>query len=237
MGVMFVDNAQVNSKKQLEREKAGIKSEQFLDPTVQEQMISTPSTQPLVHDKPTAKAELMTETNLPLAPEEACYETLETVMPHFEKQSKVKFEDEEEKHEVIQNIKSLKSQIKEFVEPCGNLTGNVPLFEVDKKKASRSRDNSVSRSQEAVVQMEFLKTHDQAKEDKEKATRTRSLKPSQSQVEEFPEPCGNLGTNIALTKMKKKKANRSRDSSLSRIQEATIPMEYTKIHEKGKEEG
>ena len=235
--VMFVDNAQVNSKKQLEIEKAGITSEQFLDPTVQEQMISTLSTQPLVHDKPTAKAELLTETNLPLAPEEACYETLETVMPHFEKQSKVKFEDEEEKHEVIRNIESLKSQIKEFVEPCGNLTGNVPLFEVDKTKASRSRDNSVSRSQEAVVPMEFLKTHDQAKEDEEKATRTRSLKPSQSQVEEFTDPCGNLGTNIALTKMKKKKANRSRDSSVSRIQEATIPMEYTIIHEKGKEEG
>ena len=235
--VMFVDNAQVNSKTHLEKEKAGLTSEQFLDPTVQEQMISTLSTQPLVHDKPTAKAELLSETNLPLAPEETCYETLETVMPHFEKQTKVKFEDEEEKHEAIKNIESLKSQMKELVEPCGSLTGNVQLIEANKTKASRSRDNSVSRSQEAVVSMEFLKTHDQVKEDREKATRTRSLKPSQSQVEEFTEPCGNLSTNIAFTEMKKKKANRSRDSSVSRIQEAIIPMEYTNLHEKGKEEG
>ena len=234
--VMFVDNAQVNSKKELEKEKAGITSEQFLDSTVQEQMISTLSAQPLLYDKPTAKAQVLSETNLPLAPEEACYETFETVMPHFEKRSKVKFEDEEEKHEALQNIESLKSQMKEFVEPCGSLNENAPLIKANTTKASRSRDNSVSRSQEAVVPMEFLKIHDQPKEAREKATKTRSLKSSQPQVEEFAEPCGNLSQNISFAETKKKKATRSRDSSVSRIEEALMPMEFTKTHEKSTEE-
>merc|ERR1711997_286939 len=103
-----------------------------------------------------------------------------------------------------------------------------------KSKAKRLRDTSISRLQETVLPMEFTKTQEQIKAEKEKVI--QDMVPSESQVEEVVEPCGILTEHIVESETKKKKAKKSRDASISGVQETVLPMELTKSQEQTKAE-
>merc|ERR1712008_226818 len=60
--------------------------------------------------------------------------------------------------------------------------------------------------------------------------------PSECQIEEVVQPCGILNQHIAASEGKKKKAKKSRDSSISRVQEAILPIESTTTQEQTKPE-
>merc|ERR1712062_714602 len=64
----------------------------------------------------------------------------------------------------------------------------------------------------------------------------QSIETSQSQMKEVVEPCGSFAQNIDLSEAKTTKALKSRDSSLSRVQQIVTPMEGTKSQEETRNE-
>merc|ERR1712008_143390 len=215
--VMFLDDAPVDTKMKIDKETANKTSEGILDSTVQEQMITASSTKVLADNTTIAKAQISSEVHLPATAVQKTTEALETVMPNFEKQTKVKFDDQEETHQAMQSIEASQPQMKEVVEPCGNFAQNIALPEGKTTKALKSRDSSISRVQEIVTPMEVTKSQDQTHNESEKAI--QHIVPSEPKIKEVVEPYGTVTDNIAISKITKMKANKERDSSVSGVQE------------------
>merc|ERR1712079_38977 len=168
--VMFLDDAPIDYKKVIEKETASKTSAGILDSTIQEHMITTSSTKDLADDTPIAKAQILSEVHLPTTAVQKTNETVETVLPNFEKQTKVRFDDQEETYKAMQSIETSQSQMKELVEPCGSFAQNIDLSEAKTTKALKSRDSSLSRVQEIVTPMEVTKSQEETINESEKAS-------------------------------------------------------------------
>merc|ERR1712217_640021 len=117
----------------------------------------------------------------------------------------------------IQDIVPSESQIKEKVETYGALSQNITGFDGKKKKATKSRDSSISRVQETVLPIEVTKS--QVKTTTETEMAVKDMVPLQPQEEQSVQICGSLSQNIVKEEKVEAKASRSRENSLSRVQE------------------
>jgi len=156
----------------------------------------------------------------------------EIVLPSESTRLQEKTKDEEEK--ALQDMVPSESQVEEVIQPCDILSEYDASSNTKKSKAKRSRDTSISRVQETVLPMEFTKAREQTKPETEKVI--QDMVPSESQVKEVVESCGILSDHIVQSESKKKKAKKSRDTSISRVQEAVLPLELTKSQEQQKTE-
>merc|ERR1712242_663214 len=114
-------------------------------------MVTASTTKDLADDVAIEKAQILSEFHLPTVAVQKTNEAVETVMPNFEEQSKVKFDDQEETHKAMHSIETSQPQMKEEVEACGNFAQDILHAKAKNTKASKSRDSSVPRLQEIVI--------------------------------------------------------------------------------------
>ena len=82
--------------------------------------------------------------------------------------------------------------------------------------------------------IEFTKP--QEENSMEEETAFQDMITSESQLEEVVQPCDILNEDLTPSETKIRKAKKSRDSSISRVQEIVLPSESTRLQEKTKGE-
>merc|ERR1711976_836268 len=104
--------------------------------------------------------------------------------------------------------------------------GHVATSGTKKKKAKKAKESSFSGIQETILPVETTTQQEQVKLLEEKAI--QDMVPSELQLKEVVEPYGTLSQSLSSSEINTEKAKKSRDSSISRIQETIIPMESIK---------
>merc|ERR1711976_114049 len=137
-------------------------------------------------------------------------------------QEKAKIEGEK----VQQDIVPSEPQLKELVESCGILNEHVATSGTKKKKAKKAKESSFSGIQETILPVETTTQQEQVKLLEEKAI--QDMVPSELHLKEVVDPYGTLSHSLSSSEINTEKAKKSRDSSISRIQETIIPMESIK---------
>merc|ERR1712079_973277 len=136
----------------------------------------------------------------------------------------VKEEIRAKEEKVLQEMIPSEPKVEEVVESCDKLNQHLITSETKKRRAKKAKNSSFSGIQETTVPMESAKPQEQTVDLEEKPF--QDIVPFESQTKEFVEPFG------TLSQKNLKKANKSRDKSIPREQEAVLPMDSIRHQEK-----